>query len=58
MATKKQSPLNKQRGRQIVGFSLSPETAKEVKIEAARRKTTLRKLFTEIWELYKAKKNP
>jgi hypothetical protein len=39
--------------RQIVGFSLPPETALEVKVEAARRQLSLRKLFEEMWALYK-----
>lgn len=43
------------RNRQIVGFSLSPETATAVKAEAARRKVSLRKLFEEMWEGYAAK---
>jgi hypothetical protein len=41
--------------RQIVGFSLSPEMAAAVKLEAARRKLTLRKLFEEIWQDYEKK---
>jgi asparagine synthetase B (glutamine-hydrolysing) len=41
------------RDRQIVGFSLSPPLAREVKQEAARRGLSLRKLFEELWELYK-----
>lgn len=45
-----------QRNRQIVGFSLSPETAAAVKDEAARRKVSLRKLFEEMWEGYSAKR--
>lgn len=40
--------------RQIVGFSLAPERAREVKAEAARRGINLRQLFEELWELYKA----
>lgn len=44
------------RDRQIVGFSLSPETAAAVKMEAARRNLTLRKLFEELWAAYTAKK--
>jgi hypothetical protein len=43
-----------QRDRQIVGFSLAPALAREVKSEAARRGLSLRKLFEELWELYKA----
>jgi hypothetical protein len=39
--------------RQIVGFSLPPETALEVKVEAARRQLSLRKLFEEMWASYK-----
>ncbi len=39
--------------RQIVGLSLSPEIAAEVKMEAARRGISLRRLFLEMWELYK-----
>lgn len=42
------------RDRQIVGFSLSPATAAAVKMEAARRKLTLRKLFEEMWADYAA----
>lgn len=43
--------------RQIVGFSLSPKLATEVKMEAARRGLSLRKLFEEMWPLYKAGKS-
>jgi hypothetical protein len=43
-----------QQRRQIVGFSLPPERAREVKQEAARRGLMLRQLFEELWELYKA----
>lgn len=39
--------------RQIVGFSLPPDLAVEVKIEAAKRGISLRKLFGEMWALYK-----
>ncbi len=42
--------------RQIVGFSLPPDLAAEVKIEAAKRNLSLRKLFGEMWALYKTKK--
>jgi hypothetical protein len=44
-------------GRQIVGFSLPPETARAVKAEAGRRGLSLRKLFDELWQLYQ-QKNP
>ncbi len=40
-------------GRQIVGFSLPPALAAEVKIEAARRNISLKDLFGEMWALYK-----
>lgn len=43
------------RNRQIVGFSLPPELAAEVKAEAARRNIRLRTLFTEMWANYKSK---
>lgn len=43
------------RNRQIVGFSLPPELAVEVKTEAARRNISLRDLFGELWTLYKEK---
>ncbi|MBE2241958.1 MAG: hypothetical protein IAE86_04325 [Burkholderiaceae bacterium] len=48
----------KPRDRQIVGFSLSPAMAAAVKMEAARRKLSLRKLFEELWEAYEAKPKP
>jgi hypothetical protein len=44
-------------GRQIIGISLSPETARAVKAEAGRRGLSLRKLFDELWRLYQ-EKNP
>ena len=40
--------------RKIVGISLSPELAIAVKAEAAGRDITIRKLFEEMWDLYKA----
>jgi hypothetical protein len=46
----------KPRDRQIVGFSLSPAMAAAVKMEAARRKLSLRKLFEELWTDYEKKK--
>jgi len=42
--------------RQIVEFSLPPELATEVKIEAARRNMSLHQLFIEMWSLYKTNK--
>lgn len=44
-------------GRQIVGFSLSPELARAVKVEAAERKMSLRKLFEEMWADYKQRRD-
>lgn len=38
--------------RQIVGFSLAPERAAAVKVEAARRGISLKKLFEEMWAAY------
>jgi hypothetical protein len=38
--------------RQIVGFSLPPEQASAVKMEAARRGVSLKKIFDEMWTLY------
>ena len=42
--------------RKIIGFSLPPALAAEVKVEAARRNISLRKLFSEMWSLYKNSK--
>jgi hypothetical protein len=39
--------------RQIVGFSISPEMAREVKTHAAQRGILLRTLFEEMWQIYK-----
>jgi hypothetical protein len=39
--------------RQIVGLSLPLGVASEVKMEAARRGITIRKLFLEMWTQYK-----
>jgi len=54
------SPVPEPRARRILGFSLSPKMAGEVKAEAGRRGITLRKLFEELWELYlqQPKKKP
>ena len=38
--------------RQIVGFSISPELATQVKTEAAQRGLSLRRLFEEMWSTY------
>ena len=39
--------------RKIIGISMSPSMAVEVKAEAAKRELSLRKLFEEMWALYK-----
>jgi len=49
-------PASGHRNRQIVGFSLPPDVAVEVKTEAARRNISLRDLFSELWALYKKQK--
>jgi hypothetical protein len=49
------SEIKTRRPRQIIGFSLPPDLAVEVKMEAARRKISLRKLFVELWALYSKK---
>lgn len=38
--------------RRIVGISMSPQLASEVKAEAGKRRISLRKLFEELWQLY------
>lgn len=48
------SKSEKQTTRRIIGLSLSPELAGEVKAEAARRGISLRKLFEELWQLYQS----
>lgn len=54
------TPAPEPHTRRILGFSLSPTMAGEVKAEAGRRGITLRKLFEELWALYlqQAKKKP
>jgi hypothetical protein len=50
-AKPKSAPVPKER--RILGFSLAPSLAADVKAEAGRRGISLRKLFEELWELYK-----
>jgi hypothetical protein len=45
--------VSRKQPRQIVGFSLEPAMAREVKTHAAKNGLTLRKLFEEIWQTYK-----
>lgn len=47
---------SKNANRKIVGFSLNPERAIDVKTEAAQRGISLRRLFEEMWDLYQAAK--
>lgn len=54
--TTQQKP--RQDNRQIVGFSLSPDMARDVKSEAGRRGVSLRKLFEEMWAGYKTPPKP
>lgn len=56
MAKRLASPHHETQKRRIVGFSLPPDLAAEVKVEAAKRNMSLRKLFGEIWTLYKTTK--
>lgn len=58
MNTKTTPAKSKARARQIIGFSLPPDLAVEVKTEAAKRNVSLRDLFAEMWALYKKKKAP
>jgi hypothetical protein len=48
--------LRGRKPRRILGFSLPPELADEVKKEAEMRSIKLRNLFIEIWEIYKKNK--
>ena len=56
MSKKAYPPRRDPKTRQIVGFSLPPDLAAEVKVEAAKRNLSLRKLFGEMWSLYKTEK--
>jgi hypothetical protein len=44
--------------RRIIGFSLDPDIATEVKTEAARRGISLKQLFEEMWLIYKKTSKP
>jgi hypothetical protein len=48
--------LDRKTIRRIIGFSLSPDMARAVKTEAAKRGLSLRKLFEEMWALYEKSK--
>lgn len=56
MAKQTDSTRSRSSSRQIVGFSLSPEMAADIKVEAARRGLSLRQLLEEMWSQYKTKK--
>ena len=56
MSKKTASPRRASKPRQIVGSSLPPYLAAQVKIEAAKRNLSLRKLSGEMWAVYKAQK--
>lgn len=43
--------------RKIIGFSMSPSMAFDVKDEAQKREISLRNLFEQMWSLYNNKKN-
>jgi hypothetical protein len=48
-----EKPKTNRSDRRILGFSLSPELAREVKAEAERRGISLRTLFEELWAMHK-----
>jgi hypothetical protein len=50
-STKKSTPHTKPR--QIIGISLDPATAREVKAYAGKHGLSLKKLFEEMWQSYK-----
>ena len=56
MGKKTDTPRREPKTRQIVGFSLPPNLATGVNIEAAKRNLSLRTRFSEMWVLYKTKK--
>jgi hypothetical protein len=39
--------------RQIIGFSLDPAMARDVKAHAAKKGISLKRLFEEMWQAYK-----
>jgi hypothetical protein len=45
--------MTEQPSRKILGVSLSVALARDVKEEAARRGISLKRLFEEMWELYR-----
>jgi hypothetical protein len=49
--TKKSTPHTKPR--QIIGISLDPPTAREVKAYAGKHGLSLKKPFEEMWQSYK-----
>ncbi len=53
-AVKADGPQSKPR--KIIGFSMTPEMAADMKVEAARRGVSLRYLPEEMWAIYKTRK--
>lgn len=49
-------PDTHKKPRQIVGISMSPDLAVEVKREAAERGITVRNLFEDMWTIYTEQK--
>lgn len=45
--------VSRAKPRQIVGFSMTPALAAEVKLEATKRSISLRRLFEEMWANYR-----
>lgn len=43
---------------QIVGIRMTPELARDVKMEATQRGMTLKALFAELWESHKQRAQP
>mgnify|MGYP001765886620 CR=1 FL=1 len=52
--TAKANPLPK--SRQIVGFSLDPQIARDVKAFAAKEGLSLKQLFEDMWRSYKGER--
>ncbi len=46
-----------QRPRQIIGLSLDPDLAREVKAHAGKHGLSLKQLFAEMWQLYKKERS-
>ena len=53
MAESKKQRSPNSRPRQIVGISLDPEMAREVKAYAGQNGLSLKALFEDMWQIYK-----